>query len=94
MFWSNEYWICGQNSGGNMQYVNMKKYRHDSDNQTTEKYVRCVCDVDDNVPEGTTVYPQTGVGKLLKGAHTAEKITDVPDCCSYFGSISLFFLFG
>ena len=74
---SDQYWICGQNSDGNMQYVNMKKYRHDSDNQTTEKYVRCVCDVDDNVPEGTTVYPQTGVGKLLKGAHTAEKITDV-----------------
>ena len=73
---TNEYWICGQNTAGNMQYVNMKRYNSSNDVQTVERYVRCVCDVDESIPEDKIIYPQTDIGKLIKG-QLASKIIDV-----------------
>lgn len=72
----NEYWICGQNSGGNMQYVNLQRFNNSNAVQTEERYVRCVCDVDENIPEGKRIYPQTDIGRLIKGP-LASKIVDV-----------------
>ena len=73
---SNEYWICGQNSGGNMQYVNMKRYLNGNDVQTVDRYVRCVRDVDESIPDTKIVYPQTDIGRLIKGP-LASRIIDV-----------------
>lgn len=73
---SNEYWGCGQNSGGNMQYVNMKLYHNGNAAQTEERYVRCVRDVDSSVSDDKVVYPTTDVGRLIKGALTT-KVIDV-----------------
>ena len=73
---SDSYWICGQNSSGNMQYVNMMKYLNANDIQTSEKYVRCVLDIDESRPDDRKSYPQTGIGQLIEGP-LSSRITDV-----------------
>ena len=73
---TNEYWICGQNSGGNMQYVNLKRFLNGNDVQTVERYVRCVRDVDESIPDSKITYPQTDIGRLIKGP-LASRIIDV-----------------
>ena len=73
---SNQYWICGQNSSGNMQYVNMKKFYNGNSVQTSPKYVRCVCDFDDDMSEKSDKYPLTQVGKVLE-ADACQKVTEV-----------------
>ena len=72
----NAYWICGQNSNGNMQYVSMGTYFNGNGVQTEEKYVRCVLDVDDSKPEGYIEYPGTDIGKHLKGP-LSSRVVDV-----------------
>ena len=72
----NEYWICGQNSTGNMQFVNLKKYNNGHDVQTNERYLRCVRDVDASKSDDTIEYPQTDIGKVIKGG-LSTRITDV-----------------
>ena len=74
---SSEYWICGQNSGGDLQYVDMKKYYHSHSVQTVEKYLRCVRDVDVRIPDDAVEYPQTDIGRLIKG-DMSTRIIDVP----------------
>lgn len=69
---SDEYWTCGQNAGGNMQYVRLGSYKNSNDIQTMERYVRCVRDVDDNEFK----YPQTNIGQLIEGG-LSPKIIDV-----------------
>ena len=73
---SSEYWICGQNSNGNMQYVNMGKFHNGHDLQTTAKYVRCVRDFDNSMtyPKGES--PKTDIGKLL-ASETCPKVVEV-----------------
>lgn len=73
---SSEYWTCGQNTGGNLQYVNLSRYINASDLQTTERYVRCVRDVNDNGQYDVAKYPQTNIGQLIKGS-LSPKIADV-----------------
>ena len=73
---SNHYWICGQNSSGNMQYVNMRKFYHSHAEQTQKKYVRCVCDFHGTVTGENTSSPQTEVGKTLE-SDKCSKIIDV-----------------
>lgn len=73
---TNEYWTCGQNANGNMQFVNMQRYHNGNDSQLKPRYVRCVRDIDDNVPDDVIVYPQTNVGKLFKG-DLSSRIVDV-----------------
>lgn len=72
----NEYWICGQNSTGNMQFVNLKKYNHGHDVQTNQRHLRCVRDVDASKSDDTIEYPQTDIGKVIKGG-LSTRITDV-----------------
>lgn len=71
-----EYWSCAQNSNGVVNYVNMSRYYQGIDNQTTQRNVRCVRDVDENISDDAIVYPQTNVGRLLKGNIT-KRIEDV-----------------
>ena len=71
-----EYWSCAQNSNGVVNYVNMNRYYQGIDNQTTQRNVRCVRDVDVNISDDDIVYPQTNVGRLLKGNIT-KRIEDV-----------------
>ena len=71
---SDEYWICGQNSSANMQYVKLSKYYNYNADQTTEKSVRCVLDVDESANEG--IYPITDIGLLLE-SEDAPKVLDV-----------------
>lgn len=73
---TNEYWTCGQNTNGNLQFVNMQRYHNGNDSQLKPRSVRCVRDVDDNVPDDAIVYPQTNVGKLFKG-NLSSRIVDV-----------------
>lgn len=74
---TNDYWICAQNAAtGNMQFVNMKKYENGNAVQTEQKYVRCVRDVDETVSDDRIIYPQTDVGRLIKGP-LATSIVDV-----------------
>ena len=73
---SSEYWICGQNSNGNMQYVNMSKFYNGHSVQTTGRYVRCVRDIDNSRADIKGVYPTTEVGKLLK-SELCPKVIDV-----------------
>ena len=70
---SDKYWICDQNSSGNMQYVGMKKYVNSNDVQTAEKYVRCVLDVDCDAPMAIS-YPQTNIGRLIEGPLTSRVV--------------------
>lgn len=63
---TSHYWICGQNSSGKMQYVNMKTFHNGNDVQTAQKYVRCVLDFNSLEAEGAG-YPNTELGKMLKG---------------------------
>ena len=72
----NEYWICGQNSYGNMQYVRMSAYVNGNAVQTEQKRIRCVLDVDDAKQDGCIEYPRTGIGKLIKGP-LSSRVTDV-----------------
>ena len=71
---TNDYWICGQNSSSNMQYVSLNTYRNSNADQTTEKYVRCVLDVDETAEND--IYPLTDVGKVLESEMT-PKVLDV-----------------
>ena len=73
---ANEYWTCGQNTNGNVQFVNMLKYHNGNDTQLSPRYVRCVRDVDDSMSDETIVYPQTNIGELFKGNITS-RIVDV-----------------
>ena len=73
---SNQYWICGQNSSGNMQFINMRRFHNGHDEQMTEKYVRCVRDVYNNNLSGNGEYPKTEMGKLLK-SDLCPKVIDV-----------------
>ena len=73
---SDKYWICGQNSSGNMQYVNMRKFLNGHDVQTTAKYVRCIRDVQDNGTDRDVDYPQSEVAQLLK-SDACPKVVDV-----------------
>ena len=73
---SNKYWICGQNSSGNMQFINMRRFHNGHDEQMTEKYVRCVCDVYNNILSKNGEYPKTDIGKLLK-SDMCPKVVDV-----------------
>lgn len=73
---SSEYWICGQNSNGNMQYVNMRKFYNGHSPQTTERYVRCVRDFDSSRSDIIGTYPKTEIGKLLK-SELCPKIVEV-----------------
>ena len=73
---TNEYWTCGQNSNGNVQFVNMQRYLNGNDSQLKSRYVRCVRDVDDNISDDTKVYPQTNFGKLFKG-DMSSRVVDV-----------------
>lgn len=60
------YWICGQNSNGKMQYVNMKTFHNGNDIQAAQKYVRCVLDFNSLEADGNSRYPGTEIGKTLK----------------------------
>lgn len=73
---SNKYWLCGQNSDGNMQYVDMKKFHNGNNPQTNEYYVRCVRDVETRKIYTSKSYPQTEVGKILK-SDLCDKVVDV-----------------
>ena len=73
---SNQYWICGQNSSGNMQFINMRRFHNGNDEQMTEKYVRCVRDVYNNNLSGNGEHPKTEMGKLLK-SDLCPKVIDV-----------------
>ena len=73
---SNKFWICGQNSSGNMQYINMRRFYNGHDEQMTEKYVRCVCDVYNAAAASGGEYPKTEIGKLLK-SDRQSKVVDV-----------------
>ena len=70
------YWTCAQNSNGVVNYINMDRYYHGIDKQTTQRNVRCVRDVDGNISDDTIIYPQTNVGRLLKG-NISKRIEDV-----------------
>ena len=72
---SDKYWLCGQNNSGNMQYVKMSSYSHGHTSQTTENFVRCICDIDGDSPNDSE-YPITDIGKLLQGG-VCPRITDV-----------------
>lgn len=71
---TSHYWICGQNSNGKMQYVNMKSFHNGNDVQTAQKYVRCVRDFQEQT--AASGYPKTEIGKLLK-SDLCPKIVDV-----------------
>ena len=71
---TSHYWICGQNSNGKMQYVNMKTFHNGNEVQTAEKYVRCVSDF--NIKTAGDGYPMTEVGKLLK-SELCPQVVDV-----------------
>ena len=73
---SDEYWSCGQESNGDILFINLNEYSVGHDVQTSERYVRCVLDVDENKPDGEIKYPQTDIGKLLAGG-LAPKVIDV-----------------
>lgn len=73
---ANEYWTCGQNTNNNLQFVNMRRYHNGNDSQLTQRYVRCVRDVDDNISDEVIIYPQTKVGKLFKG-DISSRIVDI-----------------
>lgn len=73
---SNNYWICGQNSSGNMQYINMRRFHNGHDVQMAEKYVRCVCDVYNNTLSKNGETPKTEVGKALE-SDLCQKVVDV-----------------
>lgn len=70
------YWICGQNSSGNVQYVDLSTFHNGNSVQTEMKYVRCVRDFHVAPTAGTKEYPQTEIGKLLK-SDKCPKIIDV-----------------
>ncbi len=65
---SDEYWICGQNSNGNLQYVNLRKFQNSHAVQTTERTVRCVLDFEEAQIVAKDGYPKTDVGKRLESA--------------------------
>ena len=71
-----EYWSCAQNSNGVVNYVRMNRYYQGIDTQTTQRNVRCVRDIDADISDDTIVYPQTNIGRLLKGNIT-KRIEDV-----------------
>ena len=73
---SNNYWICGQNSSGNMQFVNMRRFKNGHDVQTAEKYVRCVCDVEGEISYVKSAGARTDIGKLLE-SDKCKKIAQV-----------------
>ena len=73
---TSHYWICGQNSNGRMQYINMKSFHNGNDVQTAEKYVRCVRDFNTNSEDGNSVFPITEAGKVIK-AGASPKIADI-----------------
>lgn len=73
-----DYWICGQNSSGNMQYVRMSKFYNGHEVQTAHKYVRCVCDFEESsaADAGQVQVPLSDVARLLE-EDKASKIVDV-----------------
>ena len=77
---SASYWLCGQNSNGNMQYVNMDIWKNANAVQTSTKQVRCIRDVDENRSVSPVVYPKQDVAKvktlLSTTGWTTTKIAD------------------
>ena len=73
---ADKYWLCGQNSSGNMQYVNMRRFQNGNDLQTTEKYVRCVRDFDGGKTYVKGQRSKTDVGSLLQ-SDMCPKVVDV-----------------
>ena len=73
---TSHYWICGQNSNGRMQYINMKSFHNGNDVQTAQKYVRCVRDFHGYEEDGTSAYPMTDAGRVIK-TEAGQKIADV-----------------
>lgn len=73
---SDEYWTCVQDDNGDFQFLNLNQYRIGRDIPTTERYMRCVLDVDENKQDYEIEYPQTDIGKLLAGG-LAPKIINV-----------------
>ena len=73
---TDKYWICAQNSNGNTQYFDISEKLNHNDFQTTEKYLRCVLDIDNTKSEDALEYPRTDVGKLLEGP-LASKVVDI-----------------
>ena len=73
---TSHYWICGQNSNGRMQYINMKSFHNGNDIQTAQKYVRCVRDFHGYEEDGTSAYPMTDAGRVIK-TEAGQKIADV-----------------
>lgn len=79
---TNEYWICGQNSNGNMQFVKMDKFYHGNSVQMTERYVRCVRDFDSNIVETSDYQPKTDVGQILV-SELCQQISSVVSDTTY-----------
>lgn len=73
---SHEYWICGQNSNGNMQYVGLKQFYNGNAVQTAQKYVRCIRDFSIDEIDGADAGPKTDAGKILEG-DSSSKVNDV-----------------
>lgn len=76
---SSTYWLCAQNSNGNVQYVRMSTFGHENSKQMVGRYVRCVRDFDLNVVEDYEYEPKTDVGQTLAGdqcQQIAEVVSD------------------
>ena len=73
---TSHYWICGQNSNGRMQYINMKSFHNGNDVQTAQKYVRCVRDFRTSASGDNVEYPHSEIAKVLK-SDLCPKIADV-----------------
>ena len=73
---TSHYWICGQNSNGKMQYINMKSFHNGNDVQTAQKYVRCVRDFRESALGENMEFPQSEIARILK-SDLCQKIADV-----------------
>ena len=76
---SNIYWSCAQNSGGNVQHLNMSTKAAGNAAQTDTRHVRCVRDVDNSL-KSTVTYPNEGAAKVktlqTTSGWTTTKIAD------------------
>ena len=77
---SASYWLCGQNSNGNMQYVNMDIWANSNSVQTSARQVRCIRDVDEKKSVSPVVYPKQWAAKVktlqTSTGWTTSKIAD------------------
>lgn len=79
---SDKYWICGQNSNANMQYVKMSRFYHGNSVQMADKYVRCIRDFDLNVAEDYEYEPKTDVGQTL-ASDQCQQISEIVSDTTY-----------